>query len=179
MSHTALSDAQLVTSLRFGSDLAFDEIVHRFEAPLTAYARQILGGAHHDAEECVQDTFVRALKMLRKDDRPMALKAWLYTILRNRCLDQLRRPQRTIDLADLEPVLADRGADPHEQLERREALRAVVGGLQELPERQRRALVMLELEGATHEQIGRELGVSGGGSKALVCRARGALAAAA
>lgn len=179
MPHTHPSDAQLVTALRSGSDAAFDTIVHRHEAALTAYARQILGGAHHDAEECVQDAFVRALRTLRADDRPMALKAWLYTIVRNRCLDQLRRPRRTVDLAGLEPVLAGRGADPHERLEQREALRAVVGGLQELPARQRRALVMLELEGASHEAIGRELGVSDGGSKALVCRARGALAAAA
>lgn len=179
MPHDKLTDAALVTALRAGSDAAFDAIVRRHEAALTAYARQVLGGSHHDAEECVQDAFVRALRTLRADNRPMALKAWLHTIVRNRCLDQLRRLVRTVDLADLEPVLPDRGADPHEHLIRREALRAVVGGLQELPARQRRALVMLELEGATHEAIGLELGVSGGGSKALVCRARGALAVAA
>jgi len=179
MPHTNPTDAGLVTALRAGSDSAFDAIVHRHEAALTAYARHILGGAHHDAEECVQDAFVRSLRALRADDRPLALKAWLHTVVRNRCLDQLRRPARTVNLADLEPVLADRGADPHEQLEQHEALRAVVGGLRRLPARQRRALVMLELEGASHEAIGRELGVSGGGSKALVCRARGALAAAA
>jgi RNA polymerase sigma-70 factor (ECF subfamily) len=177
MPHIDRTDAQLVTALRAGSDAAFDAIVHRHEAALTAYARQVLGGAHHDAQECVQDAFVRALRTLRADDRPMALKAWLYTIVRNRCLDQLRKTQRTVDLADLEAVLFDRGADPHERVERREAVRAMVSGLQALPARQRRALVMLELEGASHEAIGRELGVSGGGSKALVCRGRSALVA--
>jgi RNA polymerase sigma-70 factor (ECF subfamily) len=98
--------------------------------------------------------------------------------VRNRALDVLRRPQRTTDLEPHTAFLADRGGDPYERLQRSEELRDLLGGLRALPERQRTALVAHELGGASHETIARSLGVSAGGSKALVCRARAGLAAA-
>jgi RNA polymerase sigma-70 factor (ECF subfamily) len=73
-------------------------------------------------------------------------------------------------------VLRDRGDDPHARLARREQLKVLVGGLQGLPERQRAALVMHELEGRSHEEMAAGLGVSVGASKALVSRARSGLA---
>lgn len=173
-----LSNDRLVAAVRAGDDTAFDEIVRRFQPPLVAYARQLLGGGHHDAEECVQDAFVRALRAVRADDREIALSAWLHTIVRNRCLDQLRKPARTTDLEPLEPVLHAGGPGPATQIGRREELAAVVAGLGALPERQRRALVMHELQDESHSAIGRALGVSAGASKALVCRARQGVAAA-
>jgi RNA polymerase sigma-70 factor (ECF subfamily) len=170
-----LEDAALVTLVRRGDDRAFETIVDRYRTMLVAYARQLMGGAHHDAEEAVQDVFVRALTALRADDRDMALKPWLYAIARNRCLDQLRKPARTVELAPLEPLLRDATADPHDGAVRREELSALVRELHRLPARQRAALVMHELGDRSHSQIARELGVSAGASKALVCRARGAL----
>jgi RNA polymerase sigma-70 factor (ECF subfamily) len=172
----AATDEHLVDLVRAGDDRAFDAIHARYEQRLIGYARQTLGGAHHDAEEVVQDAFVRALAALRADEREMALKPWLYTIVRNRALDVLRRPVRTTDLELHAPVLHDASADPHELVVRAEDLRNLVGDLQRLPERQRTALVMHELGGASHETIARHLHVSTGGSKALVCRARAGLA---
>ena len=169
-------DEGLVRAVRAGDDHAFATIVARFEPALLTHARHLLGGAHHDAEECVQDTFVRALRALRGSDRPMALKPWLHAILRNRCLDQLRKPHRGTDLALMEPVLFDVSADPHAALVRRDDLRELVGGLNRLPHRQRTALVMHELEGASHADIAQRLDVSVGATKALVHRARGSLA---
>ena len=135
--YRAASDEQLVDLVRAGDDRAFDAIHARYEQRLTGYARQMLGGAHHDAEEIVQDAFVRALAALRADDREMALKPWLFTIVRNRTLDVLRRPVRTTDLEVHAPMLRDAGADPHEQVMRADDLRDLVGELQRLPERQR------------------------------------------
>src|SRR5512133_2726593 len=80
--YRAASDEQLVARVRAGDDRAFDAIHARYEQRLTGYARQMLGGAHHDAEEIVQDAFVRALAALRADSRDMALKPWLFTIVR-------------------------------------------------------------------------------------------------
>jgi RNA polymerase sigma-70 factor (ECF subfamily) len=170
-------DDELVQLVRSGHDAAFDEIVARYQRPLTSFARQLLSGAHHDAEEAVQDVFVKALVALRKHpERDMVLKPWLYAIARNACLDRLRKPVRTVELAPLEPVLRDRTADPHAAAARREELRVLVGDLQELPARQRAALVMHELEGRSHEDMARRLEVSVGASKALVCRARQGMA---
>jgi len=170
------TDEQLVDMVRSGDDRAFAAIHERYEARLVAYARQLLSGAHHDAEEVVQDGFVRALHALRADDREMALKAWLYTIVRNRALDVLRRPVRTTDLEPHAAVLADAGGDPHERLARSEELGALVAAMKRLPERQRTALVMHEVGGCSHRTIAERLDVTTGGSKALVSRARAGLA---
>ena len=176
--YRAATDEQLVELVRSGDDRAFDAIHDRYHQRLLAFARSLLGGAHHDAEEVVQDAFVRALTALRADEREMALRAWLFTIVRNRTLDVLRKPVRTTDLEPHAAVLADGGGDPFERLARAEELRALVGGLRALPDRQRQALVAHELGGASHETIARSLGVSAGGSKALVWRARAGLSAA-
>lgn len=174
MPQITLPDDELVRAVRAGSTRAFERVVARYEAPLTAYARQILGGSHHDAEEVVQDAFVKALHALRRDpSREIVLKPWLYAITRNACVDRLRRNGRaTVDIEPLEAVLHDASADPTAAVERRERLQVLVGGLNELPTRQRDALVMHELEGRTHEEMAARLGVSVGASKALVCRAR-------
>jgi RNA polymerase sigma-70 factor (ECF subfamily) len=166
------TDDALVAAVRAGSDAAFDAIVRRYEPALVAYARQVLGGRHHDAEECVQDAFIRALRSIRGGEAELALRPWLHAIVRNRCLDQLRRPNRTTDLEPHAAVLHDPGPGPVSTIARRVELEQVVGGLGSLPERQRRALVMHELEDRSHSQIGRMLGVSSGASKALVHRAR-------
>jgi RNA polymerase sigma-70 factor (ECF subfamily) len=170
------TDEALVAAVRAGSDAAFSAIVRRYEAPLTAFARQVLGGRHHDAEECVQDAFLRALRSLQNGDADIALRPWLHAIVRNRCLDQLRKPNRTTDLDPHEAVLADHGPGPVSMIAGRERLEQVVGSVEALPERQRRALVMHELEDRSHSHIGRVLGVSSGASKALVCRARAGVA---
>lgn len=170
------TDEELVTLLRAGRTELFALVVARYEAPLTTFARGLMHGAHHDAEEAVQDALLKALTALGRDERPVTLKPWLYTITRNACLDRLRKPVRTTDLAPLEPLLSDAGADPHLRTVAREELADLVGNLRRLPARQRTAMVGHELEGRSHQQLATELDVSVAASKALVCRARQRLA---
>lgn len=173
-----ISDEQLVAAVRADVRGAADAIHARYSAALLGYARALLGGAHHDAEECVQDAFVRALRALKADpDREIALKGWLYTIVRNACLDLLRRPSRSIGLDEFGSTLSDGRADPHATLMRRESLTDIVVGLRALPARQRAALVGHELEGRSHAELATVLGVSEGASKALLHRARAGLQA--
>ena len=167
------TDDDLVRALRAGEPGAFDAIHHRYHPSLLAFARQMLGGRHHDAEEVVQDAFLR----LRVTDSAIALRPWLYAITRNRALDELRRPQRTVPFAHEDLGMPDPGGSPVSILARREAVAGLVADLEDLPTRQRRALVMHELEDRSHSQIGRVLKVSRGASKALVHRARGSLSA--
>ena len=86
------SDEQLVALFRAGSDDAFRAIHDRYRTRLLAYARQMLHGAISDPEDALQDVFMRAYRALRTSDRPVALRAWLYRIAHNRCIDELRRP---------------------------------------------------------------------------------------
>src|SRR3954464_9453658 len=85
------SDEALVELFRAGRDDAFDEIVERYRAKLLAHARHVLRGSD-EAEDVVQDVFVRAHGALRRDDREMNLKPWLYRIAQNPCSDVLRGP---------------------------------------------------------------------------------------
>lgn len=167
------TDEQLVAAIRQGCDNAVAALVERYQGPLQAFARTTLGGRHHDAEEVVQDALMNAVSALRRrPDTEIALRPWLHTIVRNRCYDTLRRPNRTTDLEPLEFVLEDRGPGPVSQIASRENVEKLFRGIDALPERQRQALVMHELEQESHSAIGRALGVTRGASKALVCRAR-------
>lgn len=174
------TDEQLVAAIRAGSEPAVDALVLRYEPQLLGFARKTLGGRHHDAEDCVQDALLSAIRALRRDPgRAVELRPWLHTIVRNRCIDLLRRPQRTDFLDDQTWRLTDGGPGPATQIGTRERLNAVLASLDALPERQRQALVMHELEGRSHSMIGHALGVGRGASKALVCRARRGVAASA
>src|SRR5262249_47606699 len=131
------SDEQLVALFRAGSDEAFRAIHDRYHAHLHAYALQMLGRSHQDAEDAVQDVLERAYRALRTSERPVVLRAWLYFVAHNRCIDLLRRPAA-------EPgEVAEHGhaADPSLLTERREELRSLVADLRRLPEQQRSALL--------------------------------------
>src|SRR5690242_21726402 len=86
------TDDQLVALFRMGYDEAFRTIHDRYRQRLFAYTRQMLGGSRQDAEDALQDVFLRAYGALRANDRPVSLRAWLYRVAHNRCIDQLRRP---------------------------------------------------------------------------------------
>lgn len=171
------TDEELVTQVRAAHPGAFEAVVRRHGPALEAFARGLLCGAHHDAEEAVQDAMLRALTALRRDERAILLRPWLYAICRNACLDRLRARRGTVELALVEPVLHDRGPDPCSALEAREELAELVARVQQLPARQRQALVAVAIDGASHERVARELSISVGASKTLVCRARRGLAA--
>src|ERR671939_1758150 len=87
------SDEQLLALFRGGNDEAFRVLHDRYRQRLFAYVRQMLSGAsRQDAEDVLQDVFVRAYGALRSDARDMNVRAWLYRVAHNRCIDHLRRP---------------------------------------------------------------------------------------
>ena len=165
------SDEQLVALFRRGDEDAFQVIHERYRQRLFAYARQMLGGSRSDAEDAMQDVFLRAYGALRADNRPVSLRAWLYRVAHTRCIDQLRRPlPAAVDLFDLTrgPSLHD----PLEEAERREDLRRLVADVRRLPEQQRSALLMRELEGLSYRELSDALAVSIPAVKSLLVRAR-------
>lgn len=161
-------DPELVAAFRAGSEDAFTEMHRRYAAPLTAFATRMLRGTGVDPEDVVQDAFIRAHLALRATDRPMALRAWLYMITRNRALDGLRARRAACPL--------DEGlacpSDPVAATLQREELRRVVDELAALPERQRLALVQRELCGASHAELADRLGTTISATKSLIIRAR-------
>jgi len=164
------SDEQLVALFRAGHDEAFRVIYDRYRQRLFAYTRQMLPGARQDAEDALQDVFVRAYSGLRANDRQLALRAWLYRIAHNRCIDELRRP--ACSSPELLELVSSPIQDPLAEAERRESLRRLVADVRRLPEQQRSALLMRELSGLSYAQLADVLGVSIAAVKSLLVRAR-------
>ena len=161
------SDRRLVRLVREGYETAFEEIVRRYGASLRRYAGAIVGG---DADDVTQDSFAKALQALRRDDgAEIELRPWLYRIVRNTALNDLRdRPRQAEELA---AAIAS-GRSAAEEAEQHEELTELMARLQALPEPQRAAIVMRELEGLSHEEIAAALGVTGGAARQAIHRAR-------
>ena len=168
------SDEQLVTLFRDGHDEAFRVIHDRYHQRLFAYTRQMLP-RHMDAEDAMQDVFVRVYTSLRASDRGVArLRPWLYRAAHNRCIDELRRPSPPPPevLAEIRSPIQD----PVARAEERESLRRVLEDVRRLPEQQRSALLLRELGGAHYVDIALALEISVPAVKSLLVRARMALA---
>lgn len=169
------ADTELVRRLRAGDGSAFAELDRRHRRALTAYARRLLR-SEHDAEDVVQDALLSAHRTLTDPDRPDVadLKPWLYALVRNRAIDEVRRARRTdVELAD--ERLPSTEGDPAMILHRKETVRRLVEDIAELPDQQRTALLMREVDGVRAEEVGAHLGVSTQAAQMLVARARGAL----
>ena len=158
---------------RAGHDEAFRAIHDRYRQRLFAYTRQMLP-ARPDAEDALQDVFVRAYSGLRASQGRLVLRAWLYRIAHNRCIDELRRPAPPPpEVLELVRAPAD---DPIAAADQRESLRRLVIDVRRLPEQQRSALLMRELGGMAYADMADALGVSVPAVKSLLVRARIALA---
>ncbi len=165
------SDEQLLLLFRAGSDDAFQVIHDRYRQRLFTYSRQMLGGSSSDAEDAMQDVFLRAYGALRADDRPVSVRAWLYRVAHNRCIDQLRRPRpATVELH--EELAASTLNDPLTEASRREDLARLVTDVGRLPEQQRSALLLREMEGLTYVELADALDCSIPAVKSLLVRAR-------
>jgi RNA polymerase sigma factor (sigma-70 family) len=164
------TDDQLVALFRMGYDDAFRTIHDRYRQRLFAYTRQMLGGSRSDAEDVLQDVFLRAYGALRDDGRPVTLRAWLYRVAHNRCIDHLRRP--VPPAAEVYQLARTPLHDPLDVTERREDLRRLVQDVQRLPEQQRSALLMRELDGLSYSELADALRTTVPAVKSLLVRAR-------
>jgi RNA polymerase sigma factor (sigma-70 family) len=164
-----LGDERLVEQVRRGNDAAFEAIFDRYQRSILAFARHMLASAE-EAEDAVQHTFIQAYDGIRRGDRELKLKAWLYTIARNRCLSVLRaRREQTAELDDV-PT-----AGLSDAVQQRAELRDLLADLRQLPEDQRAALVLSELGDLSHAEIATVVGCEASKVKSLVFQARTSL----
>jgi RNA polymerase sigma factor (sigma-70 family) len=168
------TDKRLVELVRGGSEPAFEAIVERYRGSLRRYCRQMAPGSCVD--DVVQHTFLSTYLALTTDGRDLNLKPWLFRVTHNAALDALRREAWSSERLEESYEGIDR---LDRTLEQKNSLRALLSDLGDLPERQRAALVLREMEGRSYDEIARELGVSGGAVRQLLNRARNGLRAAA
>jgi RNA polymerase sigma factor (sigma-70 family) len=163
----SLEDADLVRRAREGDECAFEEIVRRYRAPLIRYSARHVGRDH--AEDVTQHALASAAVHLRDDPRPIHLRAWLYRVAHNAALNM--RARKDWGHEQLSPDI-DGVPQPPEVAAQRTEVREVVSDLDELPERQRAALLMSVFEGRGYDEIAAELDTSPNSVRALLSRAR-------
>ena len=168
------SDERLVSLTRRGNTAAFEVLVSRFESRLLAFCRHLLG-SREDAEDVLQEVLAAAFNAMLADDRPINVRPWLYRIARNRSLNHLRRVQALAsDTMDIH--LSDHGASTADKVHDREEFRLLVGDIHQLPETQRTALVLREMDALSYEQIAEAMETTVPSVKSLLVRARVSLA---
>src|SRR5687767_8166574 len=123
-------DEELVRLVRAGDERAFEVMYDRHHRGILAFCRHMLGSAE-EAEDAVQHTFIAAHRDLVGSDKPIQLKAWLYTIARNRCLSFLRarKDERALDDV-VEPSVEGLAS----VVQKRQDLRDLLADLHRLPE---------------------------------------------
>ncbi len=179
----AEEDVQLMLACRAGDDGAFGALFQRWSSPLLRYLERMLGDAAA-AEELVQETFLRVHRARARYSPDARFSTWLYTIANHLALNELRRPRRqrehrSVDAEDDTRAPLVLAADPQRTEERIDARRlggAVEAALAELPDRQRAALWLTAVEGLSYAEVASTLETSEKSVKALVHRARSALA---
>jgi RNA polymerase sigma factor (sigma-70 family) len=161
------SDERLVTLVRRDVAAAFEALYDRHSRELLAFCVYMLGSSQ-DAEDALQATYTSAYRALVSSSRPVALRPWLFAIARNECLTVLRRRR---PVAELNGEVAVWG-DPVKHSELREEMLEMLDGLRRLPERQRTALVLAEVNDLSQSEIGAVLGVRAAQVKAYIYQAR-------
>src|SRR3981189_2883012 len=135
-------------------------------------------GSREDAEDVLQEVFAAAYNAMLGDERAINVRPWLYRIARNRCLNPLRRPvpvgQDSMDIFE-----RDGGTSTSDTVHKREEFRQIVADVQDLPETQRTALLLREIDALSYDQIAEAMETTIPSVKSLLVRARVSLAEAA
>ena len=167
-------DERLIALIREGQERAFEALVDRYQVRLLAFCRGMLASAE-DAEDVLQEVFVAAHKAILADNRAIKARPWLYRIARNRCLNHLRKPvpegQDTMDVHAHE-----NGVTVADRVQKRAEFRALISDVQHLPETQRSALLLREIDALSYEEIAVAMDTTVPAVKSLLVRARISLA---
>lgn len=170
-------DERLVALTRRGNQGAFEALVQRYESRLLSFCRHMLA-SREDAEDVLQEVFAASYNAMVADERPINVRPWLYRIARNRCLNHLRRPvpigQDSMDIFE-----RDGGSTTSDTVHKREEFRQIVSDVQDLPETQRTALLLREIDALSYDQIAEAMETTIPSVKSLLVRARVSLAEAA
>jgi RNA polymerase sigma-70 factor (ECF subfamily) len=167
------SDTALVSRARGGDHAAFEEIVRRTSR--LVFARLYLDtGSADRAEELLQETYLLALRSIRKLIDPSGFRSWLLSIAHNVLIDSFRKEQRRKQVfqgseSSLLSVPA-RGLSPIEFVQRNEIRQRVLAILRSMPEEYRLPLSLRYLAGADYETIGQQLGLTNGSLRGLLHR---------
>jgi len=177
-----VSEDELLESCRRGDVRAFERLYEEHGTRMKSLARNLLGH-QTDAEDAVQETFLKVYRGAASFRGSAALSTWIYRILVNTCYDVLRRRKRRGEEA-LEPAGPSVGASSASEAHRAAAASAVVASgdhplrlaieqsLSLLAPRQRTVFLLSAVEGFSHREIAQVLDVTEGASRTLLFEAK-------
>lgn len=182
---TREEELAVIRRVQKGDVNAFEALVSAYEKNVYNLALRMMGNAQ-DAEDMAQEAFLKAYNSLPGFRGDSKFSVWLYRIVSNVCLDQLRkkskRPTVSLSMEDEDGEetqldLPDTAQSPEEVLEKKLTREAVRRGLAQLPEDARQILLLREIQGLSYEEIGETLGLEPGTVKSRIFRARKRLCA--
>ncbi len=161
----------LVQACRRGEVSAYEELYRTYGARMKSLAANLLGGDLGDAEDAVQETFIRVYRGVAGFKGDSALGTWIYRILVNTCHDLSRRRRRR-QFESSQPLDEREFDAPRSPASNHPLRMAIEDALKKLRPRHRMAFVLYEVEGFRHREIAQILETSEGNSKQLVFAAR-------
>ena len=160
-------ERELVRLAKNGDERGFAGLVRLHQRRAYIVARSIVM-THEDAEDAVQEGFLRAHQAVDRFDPAQTFGAWLNRIVANAALDQARR-RKVRNAEELSDAIPAAFRDPAEGRELKDRLRTA---LAQLPDRARSVIVLHDVEGFTHAEIGEMLGIPGGTARSDLHHAR-------
>lgn len=161
------SDAEIVALCQQGDEAAYLQLYRRFSRQLYSLAYQMMG-SHQEADEVLQETFIRVFKNLERLRSPEAFTAWVYQITVNLCMDHRKYRART--RARVQQVNMDEEyrpvfelatsrwvRNPQQVLENKELLGEITMAIEALPDQQKAVVIMHEVEGLSKKLIAETL----------------------
>jgi RNA polymerase sigma factor (sigma-70 family) len=167
-----LADERLAQLVAAGRDRAFAVLYERYHQPLYRYCRSMLGN-DQDAQDALQSTFAAALPALQESKRNAPFRPWLFRIAHNEAITVIRR--RRDAGQEISDSMLGSAPSASDEADDRARVALLMGDLAQLPERQRAALLMRELNGLSHAEISVALATSATAAKQAIFDARNAL----
>lgn len=172
-----MTDSQMIREIKEGNTELYSELMRRYQRKILAFVYHMLKSAHLEllAEDLCSETFYKAFRSLHSfREVDASFSTWLYTIARNTVLSELRKQRSaniSLDESGYVPV-ASSEAVPEQAVLRSEKVGMVREAINNLPEKQRSALILREYDQLDYQEIANILGQSVSAVKSLLFRAR-------
>jgi len=169
MDDSAAADGELMERVAAGDEAAARLLVERHLPRALGLAHRMLGN-RAAAEDAAQEAFLRLWKQTGRWRPEARVSTWLYKVVQNICLDELRRPMKNI--GEVSPEHPDPAAGPGEARQRGEVAALVEAALAALPERQRIALALVHYQQVAAAEAAESMGITIEALESLLARGR-------
>jgi RNA polymerase sigma-70 factor (ECF subfamily) len=166
------SDQALMSEIAGGSQSAFARLLGELAPRMLRFARSLLPGSPGEADEIVQEAFLRLWQQAPAWRPEGRVSTWLHQVVYRLCLDQLRRRRPSVEIDTLEAELEDDAPSAETRLIRIEEADAVRDALARLPQRQREALILCHFQDLSQAEAAAVMAIGESAYESLLARAR-------